>query len=662
MVILVPLCAGAAGTIAYALWVLGGEAAGIERMMRWIFDGSILMAGLACAARAATIRELRGAWLAFGLGMAFWAAGDVYFNQQLLAHQEIPYPSWADAGYVLSLPFFFIGTGLLIKRRIGSFTIDRWFDGAIAALAAAALATAFLAPALVGLTDGDPATVLVNLAYPLGDVIVLGFILAALVLSGVRGAGAILVVGAGLLIWCSGDMYYLYLVGTDSYVGGLTDCLWPLGAVLIATGALPFFTVRPRDAAVRGSPLVPPAVSALVVTAILLWDHFDRLSDASVWLAAATVLVGVARLALSFRENGRLLRELHGEVITDSLTGLDNRRKLLRDLEQALGPQAQAERSFLFALFDLDGFKSYNDNFGHPAGDDLLERLGAKLRSAVGDAGAAYRLGGDEFCVLVAADPGATIDAVERARAALSEKGEGFSIGASGGWLVLPGDATDASEALRIADQRMYEEKSRQSTRSMQQTHDLLLRILHEREPALTAHSDGVSEMAVELGRRSELGTEELDYIARAAQLHDIGKIAIPDEILSKPAGLDEMEWKLMRRHTLIGERIVGSSLAMKPVGRLVRSSHERWDGGGYPDGHAGTEIPLGSRIIFISDSFDAMTDDRSYSPAKTEREALAELRRCAGTQFDPRLVELFCEQVEESASRENGRSLNRLA
>ena len=198
-IVLVPLILAAAGTIAYALWVLDDYGFMSDPLGSWMYDASIALAGLACVLRSALFRELRWAWLCFGLGLWCWAAGDVYWVQELslLKLKNIPYPSWADAGYLLSIPFFFAGTGLLIKQRVGRFTIERWFDGTIAALAAAALVTAFLAPALIGLTDGDPATVLTNLAYPIGDVIVLSFILAALVLSGIRGAGAFLMVGTG---------------------------------------------------------------------------------------------------------------------------------------------------------------------------------------------------------------------------------------------------------------------------------------------------------------------------------------------------------------------------------------------------------------------------------------------------------------------------------
>jgi two-component system cell cycle response regulator len=172
------------------------------------------------------------------------------------------------------------------------------------------------------------------------------------------------------------------------------------------------------------------------------------------------------------------------------------------------------------------------------------------------------------------------------------------------------------------------------------------MRLLREREPGLGDHVDSVAALATPVARHFITGTEELDILRRAAELHDIGKMAVPDATLGKAGPLDDEEWALIRDHTLIGERILSSAEALIPVADLVRSSHERWDGGGYPDGLAGEAIPLGSRIIFACDAFTAMTDDRPYSPSKAPAEALAEMRACSGTQFDPRVVEIVCREV----------------
>jgi HD-GYP domain-containing protein (c-di-GMP phosphodiesterase class II) len=134
--------------------------------------------------------------------------------------------------------------------------------------------------------------------------------------------------------------------------------------------------------------------------------------------------------------------------------------------------------------------------------------------------------------------------------------------------------------------------------------------------------------------------------VARAAELHDVGKIAVPDAIIDKPGPLDPVEWSFVRRHPLIGERILLAAPALRPVARLVRSSHERWDGAGYPDGLCGDEIPLGARVVSVCDAFEAMTTDRPYREAISEDEALDELRRCGGSQFDPMVVEAFCRVI----------------
>jgi diguanylate cyclase (GGDEF)-like protein len=290
-------------------------------------------------------------------------------------------------------------------------------------------------------------------------------------------------------------------------------------------------------------------------------------------------------------------------------------------------------------LFDLDGFKSYNDTFGHPAGDALLVRLAAKLTHAAGEHGLPYRVGGDEFCILLDARGDAEVVRSDL-EAALSEHGDGFAITASGGVAEIPSEAGDAVVAMQLADRRMYERKGASRPSAASQARDVLLAALAERQPELHEHLQDVAVLAVAVGRRLGLEPERLDEVARAAELHDIGKMAVPDAIVNKPTTLSDDEWTFMRRHTVIGQSILAAAPAMVPVARLVRSSHERWDGGGYPDGLAATDIPLGARIVFACDAYDAMTSERVYRRAMPAAEALAELRRCAGTQFDPGVVD----------------------
>jgi diguanylate cyclase (GGDEF)-like protein len=324
---------------------------------------------------------------------------------------------------------------------------------------------------------------------------------------------------------------------------------------------------------------------------------------------------------------------------TDSLTGLANRRKAMRDLS-ALFSGEPCPRALV--LFDLNGFKSYNDTFGHPAGDALLLRLGQRLASAVGERATAYRLGGDEFCLLgpCREDQRAALEAT--AAAALSEQGQAFSITAAHGSVLIPAQATTPSEAMHLADQRMYANKQSLRPSAISQSKDVLVQVLTERHPELGGHLNEVTQLVEPVAQRLQMPEDEIEVLRNAAQLHDVGKVAIPDAIMKKPGPLDEAEWQFMRRHTVIGQRIVAAAPALVGVGELIRSSHERWDGGGYPDKRAGEEIPLGARIIAVCDAYDAMTSDRSYRVALSSQDALAELRRCAGTQFAPDVVAAF--------------------
>jgi diguanylate cyclase (GGDEF)-like protein len=355
-------------------------------------------------------------------------------------------------------------------------------------------------------------------------------------------------------------------------------------------------------------------------------------------IAFALVIIALASGSLRATR-----RELESQANSDGLTSLGNRRKLLTDLERRT-QTATAEAPVVLTMLDLNGFKNYNDSFGHPAGDALLLRLGAALaEAAVAFNGRAYRQGGDEFSVIAGAGHQHALE--EAACRALSDHGEGFTISAAFGSVVIPLDTGDVTEALRKADLAMYTQKHAGRASAGRQSSDVLMRALAERHPELGDHHDGVAELVYDVAKRLGIEGYELAHLREAASLHDIGKVAIPDAIITKAGRLTEDEWAFMRRHTLIGERILSAAPALSSAARIVRSSHEAWDGTGYPDALADVEIPLGARIIAVCDSFDAMISKRPYAGAKTIEEALAELRRCAGTQFDPTIVAIF-EQV----------------
>jgi diguanylate cyclase (GGDEF)-like protein len=337
----------------------------------------------------------------------------------------------------------------------------------------------------------------------------------------------------------------------------------------------------------------------------------------------------VVRLA---GEKEALLGVSRNEARTDALTSLGNRRALSSDLASAVA-QSSASAELLLVMFDLDGFKQYNDTFGHPAGDGLLQRLGTRLAAAATQhAGSAYRMGGDEFCVLARCGPERAERLLSDTLSALEEGGETWHVGCSHGAVWIPSEASTESRALQLADERLYANKTTRSSTSRQVT-DVLMQVITEQNASLDQHVERVSEMA----------EPEVQRIRLAAKLHDIGKTAIPAAILDKPGSLDDREWGFMHRHPAIGARIVSAAPALASTAPLIYSSHERIDGRGYPDGLKGESIPIGSRVIAVCDAFEAMTSDRVYHRGIDTDEALEELRRGAGTQFDAAIVETFC-------------------
>ena len=373
-------------------------------------------------------------------------------------------------------------------------------------------------------------------------------------------------------------------------------------------------------------------------------DFFNGWSTGMVALLAVAFLMLVGSIVGLVVSNRRVRQELS----TDPLTGVRNRRALMEDLPRVCHRASEEEPAFLW-FFDLNGFKRYNDSFGHVAGDALLTRLGGRLRETVKSCGTVYRLGGDEFCVLIAASVADPHALFQEARGALAEQGGAFTVTASAGAVEIPREAAEPTQALRLADQHMYREKIRNHRGAAELITSVLHAALAQRHPDLGGHSDDVAGDVEMLARTVGLDDDTVDLVVKAGDLHDVGKLGIPDEIITKPGPLSNQEWEFMKQHTVMGEQIIAAAgPSLERIGPLVRASHERWDGMGYPDGLAGEEIPLGARIIAICDSFRAMMDERVYKSAMPLGDALKELRRCAGTQFDPELVEVFCRLVAE--------------
>ncbi len=610
---------------------------------RFAHDVVLIAASVLIIARALRAGRERLAWLLIGGGVLAWSLGEVYYTAVLWDAEVIAIPSPADVGYLLLPPLVLAGIVLLLRARARHVPRTLWVDGVIAALAVASLSAALVFEPVLDNVEGQAAAVATNLAYPLGDLVLLALIVGALAGTGWRLDRTWMLLAIGVSTFWLADSLYLVKTADGTFVsGGPIDTGWWAGLFLVAAAAWQRPPDRVRTPEVTSLRLIGvPLGFGLTSLCVLVYASLGDLNPLAIALAAASLLAVMARLTLTFRENVLMLRASQEEAMTDALTGLGNRRALALDLEDLL-PEHGPARPFVLALFDLDGFKHYNDTFGHPAGDALLIRLGANLAACLQDRGRAFRMGGDEFCVLI--EPGLDDPAalVESAAAALSESGEGFNIGCSHGSVLLPEEATGHADALRIADQRMYASKHAGRLSAGRQSKDVLLRALTERNPLLGGHLSGVAELAERTARRLGLPPEEIERIRHAGELHDAGKVAIPDGILSKPGPLDEEEWGFVRRHTLIGERIVRSAPALSRVAELVRSTHERWDGGGYPDNLRADAIPLGSRIVAVADAFDAMTSERPYAARRTPQEALDELRKCSGSQFDPAVVETF--------------------
>jgi diguanylate cyclase (GGDEF)-like protein len=580
----------------------------------------------------------------------------------------------------LILPVCVAGLGLLIAAGYSFATTPhgaRELIGFAALVAAATLAERFPVP-----INGDSGGGVVSLTFvfAVATIVLYGWAAGALLLMIATAAIhlaqhrpfqriafnvsvlAIVALAAGALI---------APIDGDS-VGGL------LARVLLAATADSILNIVLISAAIalstgqRYTKLVTTNVHATIVPfafmasaalmLVVLWQRSEVL---------AVALIGPL-LAISFyqRSTHRALAAMR-LALTDPLTGLGNHRHFHERLQRELQNAEEDDGCLALCFVDVDDFKRINDSFGHPSGDRVLQQVGSRLRQG----GEAFRLGGDEFALLlVDHDETTALEAAESvvARIGSLDLDHIGAVTVSAGLATFPVQGHGRDELIRLADSALYWAKEHGKNRVRLYRPDVvelaelkrlaagpdraaryraaasLAKAVDARDAYTGSHSERVSDFAARVATKLGLDAEQVELTRLAGSLHDLGKLAIPEEILRKPGELTDSERLVLERHPQIGFRML-DSLGVDPVADVVLHHHERWDGDGYPDGLYGEEIPLGARIIFVADAFDAMTSDRVYRPRRSHEEALAELRRCAGTQFDPSIVAAFSEEVEDA-------------
>jgi diguanylate cyclase (GGDEF)-like protein len=616
-----------------------------------LFDGDLanfvmLFTSVGCLGRAWLRPDAaRRVWLAFGAAQLSFFVGDIlwYF---FLGADNAPNPSIADAFYLGFSALLVVGIVGYCRLVVGNAAAV--YDAAVAGLAAAALAAALFFPYVGQLFSSSLVSTFVNVLYPMADVVIFAVMIATVAAAGWRVDRTLVCMAASVAVLLVTDVVYIAQANTYSMAGFLDDGWFTAGTMLSLTCVFAPARERVRQrAAARPTEARTVVVTTLVAfgcLAVVLvraaYGSFGDILATSLALAAITVVV--VRMLGAVRANARLMGRLEDDSVTDALTLLGNRRRLTRDLEQ----QVAAGAHITLVMFDLDAFKRFNDTFGHPAGDALLRRLGARLELAANAYQAqAYRLGGDEFCLVAAtaADERRGLALLTGALAALRVDAGEFQVTASWGVARFPSEAEGPSALMSAADARLYANKFHRRSSSNDYARQMLTMAVTERNPALGEKASIVGQLAVMIGERLGLGELELRDLERAGQLSEIGKIAVPDSILAKPGRLEPDEWEQMRRHTSVAERIIAIMPELRGAAGIVRSSHEAWDGSGYPDQLAGEDIPLASRIVYVASAVAAMLAPSTYREAVQLDEAMAELRRCAGTQFDPRVVERAC-------------------
>ncbi len=648
--------------------------------IQWIPIAVIFAAALSCFLRAGVDRDARQAWSMWALALTIWGIGAAVDSMGLGVENTT---TFGDVCRVAFYPLAYLGLVQLVRGRITRFASALWLDGLIGAAAVGAVGTGVvLQPALDTADDNLPRLVL-SLILPLGDMLLIAFVAGVMALNSWRPGRAWIVIGAGLGFLAIGHAWAISMPSPDSAEGQIVTLLTTMGIGLVGFAAWAPTRLATQIRMEGWGLLVGPTLFGWLTVALVAYGNFAELGSLGLGLAGVTLVLVMVRTALTFRENMAIATELRDEVArasVDALTGLHNHRAFFEALDREMSHAMRHRRHLAVAMFDIDGFRQINEQFGHEVGDRVIAQVGRAIAGTLRNEDLLARVGGEEFGVILpSTDLESSWYAAERARVSI----EKLEIPGVGRITISCGvcdrtAAVDTTEMIRFAEGALYWAKTHGKNRVERYVPDVvrvlsaheraemaerhrtlsaitaLARAVDAKDPTTQAHSEHVATISAMIADQLGLESRLRTAIHEAGLVHDVGKIGVPDAVLLKPGGLADEEFAIMRSHAALGAQIVADVLTEEQTS-WVRHHHERIDGRGYPDGISGDDIPLGARIIAVADSWDAMTADRSYRSALNESQVIETMRAGAGSQWCQRSIAALIALFEAGALHSRG-------